>query len=82
MEQLVAILASAQLSLDNVTRVNLYITDLADFAEINKAYALFFSNGKYPARTCVAVSALIGGTRIEIEATARLPVGHASKSKM
>ncbi|KAJ3401817.1 hypothetical protein HDU80_005679 [Chytriomyces hyalinus] len=82
MEQLVAILASAQLSLDNVTRVNLYITDLADFAEINKAYALFFSNGKYPARTCVAVSALIGGTRIEIEATARLPVGHASKSKI
>ncbi|KAI9345556.1 Endoribonuclease L-PSP/chorismate mutase-like protein [Obelidium mucronatum] len=79
MEQLVEILSSAELSLDNVTRVNLYITNLADFAEINAAYVKFFPSGKFPARTCVAVASLLGNTRIEIEATARLPQGHKSK---
>ncbi|KAJ3291109.1 hypothetical protein HDU79_002693 [Rhizoclosmatium sp. JEL0117] len=75
MEQLAAILKSADLTLANVTRVNLYITNLADFEEINSAYTKFFPDGKFPARTCVAVAALLGGTRIEIEATARLPGG-------
>ncbi|KAI8621732.1 Endoribonuclease L-PSP/chorismate mutase-like protein [Chytriomyces sp. MP71] len=73
MTQLKAILATKNLTLSDITRVNLYITDLTDFVEINKAYAQFFPDGAFPARTCVQVSGLIGGTRIEIEATARLP---------
>ncbi|KAI9343916.1 Endoribonuclease L-PSP/chorismate mutase-like protein [Zopfochytrium polystomum] len=73
MQQISDTLKSVGLTMGHLTRVNLYITNLADLDEINREYARFFPDGKYPARTCVVVAGLIGGCRIEIEATARLP---------
>ncbi|KAJ3334084.1 hypothetical protein HDU76_011608 [Blyttiomyces sp. JEL0837] len=73
MEQLRAVLADAGLGLNNITRVNLYITNLEHLEAINRVYGQFFPDGQYPARTCVVVAQLIGGCCIEIEATARIP---------
>ena len=63
-------LAAAGLTFDDVVKVNVYLTAMADFAEMNEVYARQFSE-PYPARTTVAVAALPLGARIEIELVAR-----------
>ncbi|KAJ3101138.1 hypothetical protein HDU96_010121 [Phlyctochytrium bullatum] len=72
MDQLKKVLGELGLHCENLVRVNLYITDVNDLAKINEVYASYFPNKLFPARTCVIVAALIGGARIEIEATAKL----------
>jgi len=58
-----------QLSLADVVSVNVFVTDISAYAELNVAYAKRFPQ-PYPARTTVAVSALPGGARVEIQAVA------------
>ncbi|MDR1486917.1 MAG: RidA family protein [Deltaproteobacteria bacterium] len=65
------ILSAAGSSLDKVLRVGIFMTDLADFQEVNEIYATFFS-GAFPARSTVQVAALPRGAKIEIEAIAEL----------
>jgi 2-iminobutanoate/2-iminopropanoate deaminase len=51
----------------HVLHARLYITDFAKYAEVNEAYASWFSDGKFPARTCIGVTALAGGADVEID---------------
>jgi 2-iminobutanoate/2-iminopropanoate deaminase len=67
---LLGVLAAAGLSPADVVKVNVYLTDTADFAAMNAAYAAQFVP-PYPARTTVAVAGLPRGARIEIEMIAR-----------
>jgi 2-iminobutanoate/2-iminopropanoate deaminase len=69
-DNLAAVLAAAGLTFDHVVKVNVYLTSMADFGEMNEVYARQFSE-PYPARTTVAVAALPLGARIEIELVAR-----------
>ena len=69
-DNLAAVLAAAGLTFEDVVKVNVYLTAMADFAEMNEVYARQFSE-PYPARTTVAVAALPLGARIEIELVAR-----------
>jgi 2-iminobutanoate/2-iminopropanoate deaminase len=69
-DNLAAVLAAAGLTFDDVVKVNVYLTSMADFAEMNEVYARQFSE-PYPARTTVAVAALPLGAGIEIELVAR-----------
>jgi 2-iminobutanoate/2-iminopropanoate deaminase len=71
-DNLAAVLAAAGLSLADVIKCNVYLTDMADFAAMNGAYAERFS-APYPARTTVAVAGLPLGARVEIECIARRP---------
>lgn len=64
-----AVLGAAGLSLENVVKSNVYLTDIADFAAMNKVYETFFE-APYPARTTIGVAALPGGARVEIEVVA------------
>lgn len=64
-----AILAAAGLGLKDVVKTTVYLTDLADFQEMNRAYAEFFP-GHPPARTSVQVAGLPKGVSIVIEAIA------------
>lgn len=64
------VLDTAGLTPDHVVKVNVYLTDINDFAAMNEVYAKQFS-APYPARTTVAVAALPLGARVEIEMTAR-----------
>ncbi len=61
-----AVLAAAGLSAADVVKANVYLTDMQNFAAMNKVYEAFFDAPR-PARTTVAVSALPGGARVEIE---------------
>ena len=68
-ENLKAILEAAGSSLDKVVKVNVYLTDINDFAAMNEVYASFFG-AEPPARTTVQVAKLPLGLIVEIEATA------------
>ena len=61
-----AILEAAGLSMGNVVKTTVFMTDMADFAEMNGVYADFFKE-PYPARSAVAVKSLPKGALVEIE---------------
>jgi 2-iminobutanoate/2-iminopropanoate deaminase len=67
-----AILAEDGLSLANAVKITVYLADMADFSVVNEVYAQYFS-APYPARVCVAVSALPKNARIEIDCIAAVP---------
>ncbi|KAF4449333.1 endoribonuclease L-PSP [Fusarium albosuccineum] len=67
-----ATLIAAGSSLDNIVKMNIYITNMENFGLVNEAYDEFFTKQPKPARTCVAVFQLPMGTDVEIECTAFL----------
>jgi 2-iminobutanoate/2-iminopropanoate deaminase len=66
---LTSVLSAAGRTLDDVTKVNVYLVDMADFDAMNRVYSATFS-APYPARTTVAVAGLPLGARVEIELVA------------
>ncbi len=71
-DNLFAVLADGGLTSDDVVKVNVYLTDMDDFAEMNEAYATRFERPP-PARTTVGVAALPMNARVEIELVAKKP---------
>lgn len=67
---LIDVLKSAGLSLDNVVKVNVYLTSMKHFKEMNEVYKEQFKE-PYPARTCVAVLELPLEADVEIEMIAK-----------
>jgi 2-iminobutanoate/2-iminopropanoate deaminase len=63
------ILEAAGTSLDNVVKVNAYVTDLTRFGEFNEVYGEFFQQDP-PARTTVSASLL--GFLVEVDCVASL----------
>ncbi len=63
------ILSSVGLTMENIVKTTVFLTDMADFAEMNEAYATYFG-GAAPARSAVAVKALPKGARVEVECIA------------
>src|SRR5262245_50064517 len=67
-----AMLAAAGASLDDIVHAQVNLLDIADFAEMNRAYAEFFIE-PYPARSVVAVAGLPKqGARLTMNAIAVL----------
>ncbi|PMD16426.1 hypothetical protein NA56DRAFT_708955 [Hyaloscypha hepaticicola] len=75
------VLKAAGSSIGNVVKVNIFITNMENYAAMNKAYETFFSKEPKPCRTCVAVHQLPLGTDVEIELTAHLE-GTSGKAKL
>ena len=63
------ILEEAGLGMDDIVKTTVLLTDIGDFAEMNKADAQCFPDSK-PARVCYQVSALPKGAKVEIDAIA------------
>ena len=53
--------------LKDIVKLNIYMTDLANFATVNEIMATYFQE-PYPARAAVGVAALPKGVPIEMEA--------------
>jgi 2-iminobutanoate/2-iminopropanoate deaminase len=68
-KNLEAILTAAGLTLKDVVKATVYLTDLGDFGRVNQVYEKFFGESK-PARACVQVAALPKGAQIEMDAIA------------
>ena len=65
-----AVLAEAGMSLSNVVKTTVFMTDLSQFAAFNAIYAEYFK-APNPARSCVEVSALPKGVLVECELIAK-----------
>ena len=65
-KNLSAVAKAAGGNLDNAVKVNISLTDLSDFAEVNEVMAGVFQQ-PFPARACVQVAALPRGAAIEVE---------------
>ncbi|SMN19942.1 similar to Saccharomyces cerevisiae YIL051C MMF1 Mitochondrial protein required for transamination of isoleucine but not of valine or leucine [Maudiozyma saulgeensis] len=68
-ENIKTVLADCNSSLERIVKVNIFLTDINDFAEFNKVYGSYFNTHK-PARSCVAVAALPLGETVEVEVVA------------
>ena len=77
---LFAVLQAAGLGTNDVVKVNVYLTDMANFAAMNSVYATMFEK-PYPARTTIAVAGLPRGAAIEIEMIARRTSRRRGKKK-
>jgi len=68
-DNLGAVLASAGLTFSDVVKVNVFLTDMANFAALNGIYAARMGDHK-PARSTIQVAALPMGALVEIDMTA------------
>ena len=66
MENLKAVLNTADLNFTNVIKTSIFITSMDDFNEINQVYGSYFDKGHEPARETVEVSKLPAGVNVEI----------------
>lgn len=71
LRNLEAVCSAAGASLRNAVRCGIFVTDMGTFAEVNTAYAEFFSEAP-PARSTVGVAALPVGAQVEIDAIVAL----------
>ncbi len=65
-DNLLAVARAAGANFDQVVKANVYLTDLAHFATVNKIMAEYFRE-PYPARAAVGVAALPRGALVEVE---------------
>ena len=66
-ENIQAVAEEAGGSLDEIVKVTVYLTDLANFAKFNEAMAKYFAE-PYPARVVVGVATLPRGALVEVDA--------------
>ncbi|MCE1171140.1 MAG: RidA family protein [Azovibrio sp.] len=66
-ENLKAVAEAAGGSLADVVKLNVYLTDLGNFAKVNETMARYFSE-PYPARAAVGVKELPKGALVEADA--------------
>jgi 2-iminobutanoate/2-iminopropanoate deaminase len=66
-ENLRRVIGSFGATIDDVAKVNVYLTDIGDAGVMNEVYMQFFGDHR-PARTTVEVSSLTPGMLIEVEA--------------
>jgi len=69
MKHIQVIAEQAGSNLDNIVKTTIFLTDLSNFQEVNKAYGALFDEAP-PARATIQVAALPLGASIEIEAIA------------
>ena len=62
-------------SLNDMVKLNIYLTDLGQFATVNEIMSQYFAE-PYPARAAVQVSALPRASQIEIDGVMEVPSTH------
>ena len=65
------VLAAAGCGFADVLKTTVFLTDLANFAEVNSIYAEYFVE-PFPARSCVQIAALPKGSLLEVELIAKI----------
>ena len=66
------VLAAAGCGFADVLKTTGFVTDLANFADVNSIYAEYFVE-PFPARSCVQIAALPKGSLLEVELIAKIP---------
>jgi reactive intermediate/imine deaminase len=68
-ENLKAVCEAADADLQNIVKLNVYLTDLSYFEKVNEVMAEYF-NKPYPARAAVGVRQLPKNSEVEMDAVA------------
>ena len=72
MDNLIIVLRNLGLGPQHVPQARAYLTRFEeDYAAMNEVYASYFPPDRRPARTCIGVTALARGARVEIDMLAR-----------
>lgn len=71
-KNLAAVCEAAGGTINDMVKVNIFLTDLSKFATVNETMAQYYDQ-PYPARAAVQVSALPRGAQIEIDGVMELP---------
>ena len=72
MDNLVIVLDGIGLGLEQVVAARVFLTRFEeDYERMNETYRSYFPAGRLPARTCIGVTALARGARVEIDFIAR-----------
>jgi len=66
-----AVLAAAGATIDDILKVNIFLTDMGDFPLVNTIYAEWLGEHR-PARATVAVAALPLGAKVEMDLIAKV----------
>ena len=64
-----SVLAAAGLTLEDVVKTSIFLTDLSQFGTVNEIYGSYFASSA-PARETVEVNALPKGSQVEISCVA------------
>jgi 2-iminobutanoate/2-iminopropanoate deaminase len=72
LKNLAAVLAAAGCCFTDVVRTGIYLTDFANFPQVNALYAEAMGDHR-PARTTIQAAALPKGAQVEIDFVARVP---------
>lgn len=67
MENLNLVLTHAGTGFENVVMSRIFVTDFRYYETVNSIYASHFTEGRYPGRTTVGVTALAGFGDVEID---------------
>lgn len=70
LENLKAILTEAGLTMENIVKTSIFISDMNNFGQINEVYARYFDSENAPARETVEVANLPKFVNVEISAIA------------
>ena len=65
-KNILAIIAAADASLDDLVKLNIYLTDLSNFALVNSIMKEYFSE-PYPARAAIGVASLPKNSLVEVD---------------
>jgi reactive intermediate/imine deaminase len=71
-ENLKAVAEASGGTLDDAVKINIYLTDLSNFAKVNEIMAKYFQE-PYPARAALGVASLPRGAEVEMDAVLVLP---------
>ena len=74
MDNLIIVLGELGLGLEHVVAARVFLTRFEeDYEAMNAVYRSCFPAERLPARTCIGVTALARGSRVEIDCIARRP---------
>lgn len=69
MDNIGAILKANGYGFEHVVKASVFLADLGDYAEMNRAYATYFKDA-FPARECVGGLEIVRGFKVEISCIA------------
>lgn len=69
MKNILAVLKAANMDINNIVKCSIFMKDMKDYSEINKAYSKYFQKS-HPAREAVQVSMLPKNVNVEISVIA------------
>lgn len=70
-ENLKAVCEAAGGSFDDIAKLNIFLTDLSNFAKVNELMGRYF-NEPYPARAAIGVKELPRGSQVEMDGVMEL----------